>query len=123
MAEGSPGVLVRKIHWVRVLVGGFLAEALLIAIVIPIQMKWGQPPLLWVAPLGSLLLCFLLGLWAARGVESRFALHGFLVGGAAMLIYLALTRLGPEPWEYVLAHALKLLGGTAGGIVAARGKG
>ncbi len=86
-------------------------------------MKWGQHPLLWIAPLGSLVLCFLFGLWAARGLESRFTLHGLLVGVVAMLIYLALTRLGPEPWQYVLAHALKLLGGAAGGWFGGRKSG
>ena len=110
----------KKTHWVRVLIGGFLAEAVLIAVVIPINMQWGQHPLLWIAQVGSLLLCFLFGLWVAGGVESRFTVHGLLVGVVAMLIYLALTRLGPEPWEYVLAHVLKLAGGAAGGWLGGR---
>ena len=120
MAEGASTEVAGKLHWVRILIGGFLAEALLIGIVIPINMKWGQHPLLWIAPLGSLVLCFLFGLWAARRARSRFALHGFLVGVVAMLIYLALTRLGPEPWQYLLAHGLKLAGGALGGMAAAR---
>jgi hypothetical protein len=43
-----------------------------------------------------------------------------LVGVVAMLIYLALTRLQPEPFAYVIAHLLKLLGGAGGGLVAGR---
>lgn len=121
-STGMPAVS-KKTHWVRVLIGGFLAETVLIAVVIPISMKWGQHPLLWIAPVGSLLLCFLFGLWVSRGAESRFALHGLLVGVVAMLIYLALTRLQPEPWQYVLAHLLKMVGGTAGGWLAGRGRG
>jgi hypothetical protein len=111
-----------KIHWVRILIGGFLAEAVLIVLVIPVAIKWGQHPLLYLAPAGSLLLCLLFGLWVARGVESRFVLHGLLVGVVATLIYLALTRLQPEPWAYVLAHGLKLAGGATGGWIAARSR-
>ncbi len=126
MTETLPSgmqTVAKKTHWVRVLIGGFLAEAVLIAVVVPINMKWGQHPLLWIAPVGSLVLCFLFGLWVARGVESRFTLHGLLVGVVAMLIYLALTRLQPEPWEYVLAHVLKLAGGAAGGWLGGRKSG
>src|ERR1700688_1098911 len=102
-----------KIKWARILIGGFLAEAVLILLVIPVSMKWGQQPLLYLAPAGSLVLCFLFGFWVARGVRSRFILHGLLVGAVAAAIYLALTRLGPEPWAYVVAHALKLIGGAS----------
>jgi hypothetical protein len=118
MAAGETLRTSGRLHWVRILIGGFLAEALLILIVIPINMKWGQHPLLWVAPVGSLVTCFLLAWWVGRGLESRFILHGFLVGVVAMLIYLALTRLQPEPMAYVIAHGLKLLGGVCGGLMA-----
>jgi hypothetical protein len=112
-----------KMHWVRVLIGGFLAEAALILLVIPVAMKWGQHPLLYLAPAGSLVLCFLFGFWVGRRVKSRFVLHGLLVGVVAMAIYLALTRLGPEPWAYVVAHGLKLVGGASGGWLAGRNRG
>ncbi len=118
MADGA--VIGKRVHWIRILVGGFLAEALLILIVIPINMKFGQTPLLYVAPIGSLMTCFLFAWWVGRGIESRFVLHGVLVGVVAMLIYLGLTRLQPEPFAYVIAHGLKLLGGAGGGWLAER---
>ena len=111
-----------RIHWVRALIGGFLAEAAVFVIVIPILLAAGQRPLLYVAPIASLLMCFLLAIWVGRGVESHFALHGVLVGVVATLIYVALTRAKPEPSAYILAHVLKILGGAAGGFVAARKK-
>jgi hypothetical protein len=114
---------VAKMHWVRILIGGFLAEAALILLVIPVAIKWGQHPLLYLAPAGSLVLCFLFGVWVGRGVRSRFVLHGLLVGAVATAIYLALTRLEPEPWAYVVAHALKLVGGASGGWLAGRNRG
>src|ERR1039458_969082 len=114
--SGGPG----RLHWVRILIGGFLAEALLILIVIPINVKFGQHPLLYVAPVGSLLTCLALAWWVGRGIEARFVVHGLLVGVVAMLIYIALTRAQPEPFAYVLAHGLKLLGGVCGGLLAGR---
>jgi hypothetical protein len=78
--------------------------------------------LLYTAPVASLVSCFLLALWVARGISSRFVLHGVLVGVVAALIYLALTRAQPEPFAYVVAHVLKILGGAAGGLVGGRGR-
>ena len=122
MGEEATGAAA-KMHWVRILIGGFLAEAVLILLVIPVAIKWGQYPLLYLAPAGSLVLCFLCGFWVGRGVKSRFVLHGLLVGAVAMAIYLALTRLEPEPWAYVMAHGLKLVGGASGGWLAGRNRG
>jgi hypothetical protein len=47
-------------------------------------------------------------------------LHGILVGVVATLLYVGLTLGRPEPLAYLVAHALKILGGAAGGRVAER---
>jgi hypothetical protein len=78
------------IQWVRVLVGGFLAELTVFAI------------------------------WVSRRIESRFLMHGLLVGVVAALIYLGLAWGQPQPLLYNIAHGLKLVGGAAGGLIAAR---
>lgn len=109
-----------RIHWVRALAGGFLAEFSVFVVVIPVLMLWGQHPLLYVAPPASLVACFLFAVWVSRKVNSHFVLHGILVGVVATLIYVGLTKGQPEPWQYILAHALKILGGAAGGLVASR---
>lgn len=109
-----------EFHWARVLIGGFLAEVLVIALVIPISLLFGQHALLYAAPPASLMACFLFALWAARRIDSRFVLHGILVGVVATLLYVALTLGRPESLVYLLAHALKILGGAAGGQVAQR---
>ena len=109
-----------QIHWVRALIGGFLAEAAVFVVVIPVVMTAGQHPLLYIAPVASLVACFLFAIWVGRRLESGFVLHGVLVGVVATLIYVAITRAQPEPPAYLLAHALKLLGGAAGGFIAAR---
>jgi peptidoglycan/LPS O-acetylase OafA/YrhL len=108
------------IHWLRILLGGFLAEVSVIALVIPVSLLFGKQTIPSTALFGSLLGCFLFALWVARRVDSRFILHGILVGLVAALIYVGLTRGRPEPVAYLVAHGLKIIGGAAGGFIAAR---
>jgi hypothetical protein len=107
-------------HWIRVVIGGFLAEVSVFIVVIPVFRIAGQHALLYVAPAASLVMCFLFALWVGRRLESQFVLHGLLVGVVATVLYVALTRAQPEPLAYYVAHGLKLLGGAAGGFVASR---
>ncbi len=109
-----------RIHWMRVLVGGFLAELSVFALVVPVALLYGQRPLLYAAPAASLATCFLFAFWVGRTIDSRFVLHGLLVGIVATLLYVGLTRARPEPLAYLVAHALKILGGAAGGLLAGR---
>jgi VIT1/CCC1 family predicted Fe2+/Mn2+ transporter len=107
-----------RIHWLKILIGGFLAEASVFAVVIPVFMTSGPRGVLYAAPVASLVMCFIFGWLVASRVESRPVLHGMLVGVIATLLYVALTRGRPEPPAYLLAHALKMLGGATGGAVA-----
>ena len=109
-----------RIHWVRVLIGGFLAELSVFAVVVPVFLLCGQHALLYAAPAASLVTCFLFALWVGRRVDSHFVLHGILVGVVATLLYVGLTLGRPEPLAYLVAHVLKILGGAAGGLVAGR---
>jgi hypothetical protein len=108
------------IHWIRILIGGFLAEAAVFVVVIPIFKISGPRALTYAAAAASLVMCFLFALWVGRPLESRFVLHGILVGVVATLLYVGLTLARPEPFAYLVAHGLKILGGAAGGLVAAR---
>jgi len=109
-----------RIQWGRILIGGVLAEGALILAIVPLGLRLGENFLHYAAPAGSFVMCFLAALWMGRRVESRFILHGTLLGVVAALIYVALTRAQPEPLAYIVAHALKLLGGACGGFVAQR---
>jgi hypothetical protein len=50
----------------------------------------------------------------------------FAIGPAALIgvkgtrMYVALTATQPEPWQYLLAHGLKITGGAAAGVELAR---
>jgi hypothetical protein len=111
-----------RIHWIRILIAGFLAEAAVFVVVIPVLLTRGRHPLLYVAPVASFVMCFLFAIWVGRRLESQFVLHGILIGLVSTLIYVGLTRAQPEPAAYLFAHLLKIAGGAVGGLVASRQK-
>ena len=111
-----------ELRWGRVLAGGFLAELLVIAIVFPAQYLFGQRAFLASILIASAVMPFIFAVWVGRRLESRFVLHGALVGLVAALIYMGLAWGQPQPLLYKIAHGLKLVGGMAGGVVAARRK-
>ena len=75
-----------RFHWIRILLGGLFAEIALIIAIVPLGQHIGGNFLLYAAPPGSFLTCFLAALWVCRRIESRFILHGALVGVVAVLI-------------------------------------
>lgn len=75
---------------------------------------------LYVVPPVALLATCAFTMWLGRGIASKLVLHGVLVGIAGTLMNVGLTRGRPEPWQYVLANGLKVVGGAAGGMVLAR---
>jgi hypothetical protein len=111
-----------QLRWGRVLVGGFLAELLVFAIVFPALYLLGQRAFLASILVASALMPFIFAVWVGRRVESRFVLHGALVGLVAVLIYIGLAWGQPQPLLYKIAHGLKIVGGVAGGVVASRRK-
>jgi putative membrane protein (TIGR04086 family) len=76
----------------------------------------------WSAVIGAPITTFLGALWVAKRLESRFALHGAVVGLTATLIYLVPVLAGgiDQPPVYWVGHGLKIVGGIAGGLFAGR---
>ena len=119
-------------NWKRAIVGGILAELLLIVVLLPVLFVVGfdsladpnnvPPVVLGVVIGGSFVTTLLLMQWVARRVTSRFVIHGALVGLAAFTFYIipVVATGGSQPPMYWLAHAMKLLGGMCGGVVAAQ---
>ena len=108
----------KRICWGWILLGGFLAELAIFVVVIPLSLLIGQQSLLYSAPPVSFAAAFAFGLWVARKAQGGLVLHGTLVGVVAMLIYIAISFGRPEPIAYIIAHVLKVFGGSAGGFVA-----
>jgi hypothetical protein len=95
-----------------------LAELLVFAIVFPVLYLFGQRAFLASILIASAALPFIFAIWVGRHIDSRFVLHGTLVGIVAALFYVALAWGQPEPLLYKIAHGLKVVGGAAGGLVA-----
>jgi hypothetical protein len=112
-----------SLRWGRIVLGGILAELLLIIAVIPIYATGtSESVVTTVAVAGSFIVFVLLAWWLARPTPTP-VLHGILMGAVAALIYTLLTIVGrqfnpeapPTPWLYYVAHLLKLAGGATGG--------
>jgi putative membrane protein (TIGR04086 family) len=107
-------------HWGRVLTAGFLAELLVFAVVFPSLYLFGQRAFLASILIASALFPLIMAFWVGRRIESRFVLHGALVGLVAALFYLMLAWGQPQPLLYKIAHGLKVAGGMAGGALSGR---
>ena len=109
-------------RWGRAIAGGVIAELLLVVAVMPGFALGSEPIVIWTAVIGAPVMTFLAALWVARRLESRFVLHGALAGLTATVIYLVpVIATRPDAAAiYWVGHGLKILGGAAGGMFAAR---
>jgi hypothetical protein len=127
----------RRIHWKWILVAGFLAEATVFAVFFLLLFAAAAAGVPEIArPMGTLdyidalvssfATVFLFTLWVGKRIESGFVVHGLLIGVFGILLFgimwIATTRSLAQPPLYVVAHALKLLGGISGGLVAEKRK-
>jgi hypothetical protein len=109
-----------SIQWGRILLAAFVMELALLAIAVPINLSGAGRVNLYVIPPAALIATFTVTVWLGRRIKSKFVLHGVLIGIMGTLMYVALTRAQPEPWQYVVGNALKVVGGAAGGIFLGR---
>jgi membrane-associated HD superfamily phosphohydrolase len=109
-----------SIQWGRVLLAAFLMELVLFAIAVPLYLSGAGRVNFYVVPPVALIATFAVTMWLGRGIRANFVLHGVLIGIVGTLMYVALTRAQPEPWQYWVAHALKVISGAAAGMVLAK---
>ena len=127
----------RRIHWKRIVLAGFLAEASVFAIFFLLLFAAtaaGVPEI--ARPMGTLDyidalassfgMVFLFTLWVGKRIESGFVTHGVLIGvfGVVLFGMMWVTTTGSlaQPPLYVVAHFLKVVGGITGGLVAEKRK-
>jgi hypothetical protein len=118
-----------KINWKRILVAAIFVELVLFAIYLPGRRQYADPSsdFRHIFLLCMVILMFLGGLWVARKIESRFILHGLLIGIAANVVYVVfkpLFVLSTPPrtslaWTiyFIVTTFLKMLPAAAGAYV------
>jgi len=115
-------------RWGRIVLGGFLAELILVVFVIPVNLAGGgERAITIIAVAGSFVVFVPVAWWLGRSL-ARPVLHGALMGAAAAAIYIVLAVVGrrfnptapPMPFIYYVAHVLKIAGGATGGWLAQR---
>ena len=118
-----------KINWGRVVNAGLVAEILLLLVYEFVVQLFGRGTASDVVVVVGCFVFMLVGaLWVGRKIESRFVLHGFLVGVVAIVYYvirsLPVVFRGEYPMNYWLAfvygHTPKILGGIVGGYLAGK---
>jgi hypothetical protein len=125
-----------KIHWLRVLFGGFLIEVVLAIVLVGGFAAAGVDIANGVSTTSAVIIgvgcfaaAFLIVLWLGRGIQSHLVLHGFLMGLVATLIYVglvagsgqmssALAAYGPA--TFVIVNAARLVGAVIGGVACER---
>ncbi len=118
-----------KINWGRVVNAGLVAEILLLLVYQLTVQQFGRGTTSnLVVIVGCFVFMLVGGLWVGRKIESRFVLHGFLVGVVAVVYYvirsLPDTISSQYPMNYWQAalwgHTPKILGGIVGGYIAGK---
>ena len=124
-----------KINWIRVVIAGILFEILLTLIYIAAQYAGSYR--VAIVFLDWFVIMFLGGLWVARKIESRFVMHGLLIGIIANLLFFPLRPLLPLPRPtdlqaemegpvivmvmiILISFIIKILGSTLGAYVGGR---
>jgi hypothetical protein len=119
-----------NIHWGRIVLAGVLAEIVPLVIYNIVVRPHLGSSLARLAFVGFASFVFMVvgALWVARKIETRFVLHGTLVGVVAVVVYVLVTLplvvRRQYPMNYWVAafigHPPKILGGAAGGFLAGR---
>ena len=124
-----------KIHWIRVLVAGFLIEVVLAIVLVGgfaaagVALETISTASAVVIGVGCFLAAFLVVLWFGRRIESHLVLHGFLMGLVATLLYVALVAGSGQmstalaaygPATFVIVNAARLVGAVLGGVACER---
>jgi hypothetical protein len=123
----------RRIRWTWVVGAALLSEVIVIGVfflLLQAATLAGVPEIAKpMSPLddvdalvSSFVVVLLLARWVGSRVETEPVLHGALIGAVAALLFtimwIATTHSLAQPSWYVVAHALKILGGICGGLLA-----
>jgi hypothetical protein len=119
-------------RWGRIVGLAFALEAALFVTLVPLQKPLPLRTWFVAVTIGCVLLGYIAGRLAARGLSSRAILHGLLVGVLATVIYIVLCAVAPGGIAaaialygallYVSLNALRIAGCVAGAMHAKTGE-
>jgi len=112
-----------NIRWGRVILAAIAAEVLVVLSLLAAGAVFkvpGEVAGYYVAPPASAAATFLMVLWVARKLESRFVLHGVLVGLAGVVLTggFIFTAKREDRLMYIVSFVLRIVGGYVGGLAA-----
>ena len=108
-----------RIRWGLIAVGALLAELGILALVLPVRFLVGEEAFIDSVAPACLAMTLVFGFWAGARARVKPLVHGGLVGVIAALLYMVLTIGQTLPPEFMIAHVMKVVGGLAGGALAA----
>lgn len=127
-----------RIHWFRVLLGGFLIEVVLAVVLLGGFAAAGVNIADGVSASSALIIgvgcfaaAFLVVLWLDRGLRNHLVLHGFLMGLAATLLYLGLVAGSGQLSSAIVAYGsatfvtlnlVRVAGAVCGGAACERAR-
>jgi len=119
--------MLSQVRWLRVVIGAFLIEAGLMAM-LPLVPLLGQELVLkMVVPVACVVIPFVVAFFATRPLATTRALHGLLIGVVATGIYFALVAGASSIAEasasyglplFIGVNALRIVSAAAGGYFA-----
>ena len=112
-----------NIRWGRVILAAIAAEVLVVLSLLAAGAVFkvpGEVAGYYVAPPASAAATFLMVLWVARKLESRFVLHGVLVvlAGVVLTGGFIFTAKREDRLMYIVSFVLRIVGGYVGGLAA-----
>lgn len=124
------------IRWLKVIIAGLLTEVCVVILIIIVvtAYKYTLSPTednfqafanqagYYIGIIGGALMAFLFALWVGRSLKADFLINGFLVACVAVILHVGLFVASRAEFQmaYVIADALKLVGGLAGGHLGQR---
>jgi hypothetical protein len=123
----------QSIRWVRIIIGGIIAEVSVILILITLVATFGPSEPVsaqafaerlgqWVGPIGGALCSFLAAFCVARPLTSGNKTNGVAVGFflAVVDVVLLVASNAPFQWLFVGSNIGKILAGYIGGVASLR---
>ena len=122
--------MIRQVRWWRVVIAAFLVEVGLLVTTLPLTLLLGERVFVTAVPVACVIVPFIITWLATRKLPGARALHGWLIGILATVMYFALVIAASSIAEAVTSYgsmamlivvnALRVVSAAAGGYFAGR---